>query len=634
MAYALLLASLCTGLLAFRVHAGFERPRLLVVTSSQLAIEPSIDVPLPSLEPLSGAPAALIIRVRGAAEPLHLSVTVGNETLVADVPVPPERRTRVDASFTPVGLVEHRVTISGDRPGWHLESLEVSNAHGFSRGVLNFVIVPASRAHDGVVPRWLLVPVLLGLLALRPSLDWPHRGGRLLHCCLVAIVFLLFGTVLLAPLVTPYNVLLSLGSFLFCAAILYAHAVVSLVRALVPDATRQSRTGLLARRYLPHAVIAILVLWSVARFHEPGIGFTRLIMFGKQFQPQALRVVQETPRAVDSEWGYDGQFYAQLALEPFLRSDEIRTAIDSPSYRGRRILFSWIAYMAGAGRPWLVIQAYALLNVAFWVLLACLLFRWLPAGTSRLTAAWAGCMLAEGLLSSVRLALLDGPSMLLLALGIVAVERNRPWIAAGVLGGAGLGRETNLLGGAIVVDTREIDVGSLSRLAGMALVAVGPLALWMVYLSSMAFSEGADIRDFVPSLTGSGAFAPPFAGYAGRWVDIVDGLRADGWDSPARQGLLTHVALTTQALVLVWRRDPRNPWWRVGVAYLGLMLVLGGAVWEGDVAAASRIVLPMTIAFNILLPGGRWFWPLWIVGNVHMLNGFRVIEMPGLWELV
>ncbi len=620
-------------MLALRVHAGFERPRLLVVTSPQLASDPSIDVLLPSLEALSGAPAALIIRVRGAAEPLSLSVTLGDRTL-AQAPVPPAERTRVDASFTPMGPVEHRVTITGDRPGWQLESLEVSNAHGFSRGILSFVIVPASRVHDGVVPRWLLLPWLIGLLALRPSLHWPRYGGRVLHRGCVGIVLLLFAAVLAAPLVTPYNVLLSLGSFGIWVAILYAHAVVSFVRALVPDATRQSRVGLLARQHLPHAVIALLVFWSIGQFYQPGLGFTRLIMFGKQFQPQALRVVRDTPRAVDTEWGYDGQFYAQLAIEPLLRGDEIPVAIDNPSYRGRRILFSWVAHIAGAGRPWLVLQVYALLNGVFWVLLACLLIRWLPAGTSQLTAAWAGCMLAEGLLSSVRLALLDGPSMLLLALGIVAVERHRPWIAAGVLGAAGLGRETNLLGGAILLDVGKWNLRAVGRLAGMALLAVTPIALWMIYLSNLGFSEGAGIRDFMPSFAGSGAFAPPLAGYAGRWADIVSGLRVEGWDSAARQGLLTHVAVTTQALVLLWRRQPQNPWWRIGVAYLGLLLVLGDAVWEGDLAAASRIVLPMTLAFNILLPGGRWFWPLWIVGNVNVLNGFRVIDMPGLSDLL
>ena len=51
---------------------------------------------------------------------------------------------------------------------------------------------------------------------------------------------------------------------------------------------------------------------------------------------------------------YDGQFYAQLALDPLLRNPAIDRALDQPPYRARRILFSWTAWLAGFGRPWWV----------------------------------------------------------------------------------------------------------------------------------------------------------------------------------------------------------------------------------------------------------------------------------------
>ena len=46
---------------------------------------------------------------------------------------------------------------------------------------------------------------------------------------------------------------------------------------------------------------------------------------------------------------------------------------------------------------------------------------------------------------------------------------------------------------------------------------------------------------------------------------------------------------------------------RVGVAYVVLMVVLGPDVWGGYPGAALRVVLPMTIAFNLLLPRTRRF---------------------------
>lgn len=92
--------------------------------------------------------------------------------------------------------------------------------------------------------------------------------------------------------------------------------------------------------------------------------------------------------------------------------------------------------------------------------------------------------------------------------------------------------------------------------------------------------------------------------------------------------MLSLVALATQVVTLVSRPNWRNPWWRVGVAYIGLLLILGEAVWEGHPGAAGRVLLPMTFAFNILLPRNRWFWPLLILGNANMVFGLEEIRAP------
>jgi hypothetical protein len=54
------------------------------------------------------------------------------------------------------------------------------------------------------------------------------------------------------------------------------------------------------------------------------------------------------------------------------------------------------------------------------------------------------------------------------------------------------------------------------------------------------------------------------------------------------------------------------------------MIFLGQAVWEGHPGAATRVLMPMTFAFNLLLPSTRWFWLLWVLGNVNVLDGFRI----------
>ena len=58
----------------------------------------------------------------------------------------------------------------------------------------------------------------------------------------------------------------------------------------------------------------------------------------------------------------------------------------------------------------------------------------------------------------------------------------------------------------------------------------------------------------------------------------------------------------------------------VGAAYSVLLLFLSHWVWSGY-WAACRAVLPMTVAFNLLLPANSRFWPLWILGNLTLLHG-------------
>ena len=89
------------------------------------------------------------------------------------------------------------------------------------------------------------------------------------------------------------------------------------------------------------------------------------------------------------------------------------------------------------------------------------------------------------------------------------------------------------------------------------------------------------------------------------------------------------IALTVQAAVLLARREWPLPWWRIGIGYVVLLAVAGAAVWEGPPPAITRVALPMTIAFNVLLPRGRWFWPLLVLGNLNVPDGV-VLLMPWL----
>ena len=93
------------------------------------------------------------------------------------------------------------------------------------------------------------------------------------------------------------------------------------------------------------------------------------------------------------------------------------------------------------------------------------------------------------------------------------------------------------------------------------------------------------------------------------------------------------ISLGTQAMVLVAVRAWTSAWWRVGIASCALMLVLGPAVWSGHPGAVTRVLLPMTVAFNAVLPPNRWFWPLFVLGNLTIPHGLimlGVIDWPAL----
>lgn len=645
-AYAVGLALVCFAVLATHVHLGFERIRIRVVASPLVASEPALRLLLPDLTPLAGAPAAIIARLRANGEPTRLTLSLDDTTLAA-VEASANAETRIDASASITGGRGHSITVSSDRAGWRLDYLEVANVHGFSAGALSFVVVPRGHPGNPRVPWWLAAVVGIGLLAVRP---WPpaspglkagraERLARVVAGASAALVLLVFGIVLLADFVSPYRILLSSTTFAILAALLYVRPIARVVPSLVSwlagaaiagtaaawTATRAGASFIQrskALQLVPHLTVVVLVVWGVARFHQPENGFTSLIRFGQAFSGRAVPALGAVPHAVESPYGYDAQFYAQLALDPLLQNPATVRAIDTPFYRARRVFLPWLANVLALGEPWYVLQVYALLNVAAWLWMAWLLLRWLPPGSATATAAWVAIMLSHGFMASMARALADGPSALIIALGVAAVHANRQWLAAAILGVSGLTRETNLLAGVVLLPAQLPAPNRLGALAVQGLAVVAPLALWVAYLVSLGLP---------PEAAGAGNFAAPLVAYVNDWTASVEEARLYASEFDAWLAVLTLVALTTQAVAFIWWRAWRDPWWRVGVGYVLLMLVLGPAVWEGQPAAVTRVVLPMTVAFNVLLPRGRWFWPLWILGNANLLHAPR--EMGLDWFL-
>ena len=365
------------------------------------------------------------------------------------------------------------------------------------------------------------------------------------------------------------------------------------------------------------ALIAVFIA-SVARYYHPKTGFTALIGFpvGDEGKPPVMRTIPHHQYA--GAGVYDGQFYAQRALDPLVRDPDFDRAMDLAPFRARRILFSWTAYLAGFGRPAWILEIYALQNVVAWLLLAGVLVWWVPPTTVKGLAVWAACLFSHGLLWSVRFALLDGPSLLLTVLAVRLAETGRPVASAALVGVNGLGRETNLLGALTLPLPRALR--GWIRLAGMGILVVLPLLIWEDYLRSIyrsTIAAGADLQT-----------TRPVEALIYSLGSVLRSVGRAGLFSPAGQNLCIIAPLVVQGLYLAVRPRPSSAWWRVGVGYLLLMLVLDRVLLDPGTGALTRVMLPLTVAFNVLLAQESrpsrlipWFF----AGNLHLI--------PAIWVL-
>jgi hypothetical protein len=374
--------------------------------------------------------------------------------------------------------------------------------------------------------------------------------------------------------------------------------------------------GLMARiwrlRYpVVYLGLALGFVLLVASLREPRTGFTKLILFGERFQKRRLPEVDQTPVfTLRDSWGYDGQFYAQLAVagDPF--HPQLRYALDSPPYRSQRILLPLLAHVLGLGRVRWVLEIYALANLACWIALAALLARWwFPPTDFHNLLRWAGTLFGAGMIISVTRALTDGPALLAIACGARAIERARPRLGALVLAAAGLVRETSVLagGGFFAPDALRGRRG-WARAVALGVACAAPVVLWALVVRRHYGMGG-----------GEGNIVAPFSALPVKLHALQRAWREHGFGSIDDE-VFGLTALAVQVGFIVARPRASVLWWRIGAAFALLFVCLGNYVWEGIPSAATRAVLPLTLAFNVLAPRTPGGLVLLAAGNLTLLS--------------
>lgn len=371
------------------------------------------------------------------------------------------------------------------------------------------------------------------------------------------------------------------------------------------------------RNYLPHFISAALFLVLLFTKLDPQYGFSELAGFGADYDRVKVAAIEDLSvyEKPDST-GYDGQFYAQIALDPSFQDPLYDEAIDHPSYRARRILLPGTSFLLGFGQPNLVLQVHSLLNVAFLFLFGWLLLRWTPPNSPENFARWFCCVFSMGALESVRYSLADLPAATLALATIAFLENNRPKSAFLVNSLAALTKETSLINAVVFLSPNESKSGSIqSRFfrAGLAsLLAALPLAIWMLFVS----------QRFPITVNSSDNIELPFSALYRAISESVSLLVSEGPSSRYTFRLLAILGMLFQGAYLLSRTAPKSRIWAMGAIYLLLFITLGDAVWRGY-WAACRIALPMTIAFNLLLPtrNKAFFWTALILSNLSLLHG-------------
>jgi len=359
------------------------------------------------------------------------------------------------------------------------------------------------------------------------------------------------------------------------------------------------------------AVLLFLVL--VARFWHPVYGLTAFFQLDAGNDKLKIAEFHELPVYVWRDTGgYDGLYYAQIAQDPTLRHPELPRAMDNLSYRARRILPPALAWLLGAGQPAGIVLAYSLLNVGAWFLFAAMLWRLFGVASLRGWIAWAGLLFSAGVLSSVRLALTDLIALTLIAASLAAAEHARGRIAVVLLGAANLARETSLLAGFGLCQSPWVSRRNFLRLA----LATAPLIAWFAYNRGRAGPADQGWANFTFPVMGliEKAGASLHAAF-----HLEDRLLA--WTT-----LLALVALVVQAAFILVRRRPDDPWWRLGAAYGLLLLTLGTAVWEGFPGAATRVLLPLNLAFNVLALRSQVNLAWLVAGNLSVFSGLLALR--------
>ena len=305
--------------------------------------------------------------------------------------------------------------------------------------------------------------------------------------------------------------------------------------------------------------IALLV-WALVVFGKYGGNPTGLARIGDQL-PLSPRLQGTDLVILEGKRGNDGQQFLSLALDPLQQLPGTSAALDNPIYRGKRLLYPLLAWLAGLGQPALIPWSLGLINVALIGCCGGLVAGW--AQLEQRSPQWGLAVLA---LPSYWITLsLDTADLLattFLLASAVAFRAQRPGFLVSSLSLALLSRETGLLAWASsgLTSLRE---RRWTWLLPVALVPL-PLLAWTASLKAR-FPATAD------GLLVSLHFTWPGMGIATKALQLLGLAPLAGGPMPTTERLFDSLCfglwlLSLGLLLVVALRPGLNRWLRFTAA--------------------------------------------------------------------
>lgn len=600
LAAALLLALVAGVVGVERVAPDFARIRLILVRQATV---PGPDGQV--VVPVGAAPhplPVLIVRATGGLAGGRLDVRAGDR-LVSSVLLRPGASVRFDIQVRG-GLVPGAALRLAGTDGWRLDYLEAANLHGFSSGMANLVIVPAGWQDHARLPWWLaigLASFLFLIGARRPTSRVLPRGIRYV---LAAIGISILGSVIVAPIVSRYALLLDTSTYLLCVVLVWVEPLV--------DGYRAGRRRLASRlpgggvRLVDSAVVLTASVLFFAAATNRGLkahegNYSGFLYLTPSFAASpVLDPYPEVRRSlVVHESGYDGQLMFLMAFDPFMtrfEPERYTQVVDTPGYRYGRIGFSALTRLVARGHPAAFPATMVWLVAAGGVLTTFFMLRLAREADA---SPWQAllCLLTPGFVVSLARAMPEPIAAALLLAGLWAYLRSSKAVAIAAWSASLLVRETGAL---LVLTVVACDLWKSrdARRSLWPLLAMVPLAIWRAYVGwRLAGVSNVDGWWHRPS-----ELALPFAGLVRLFLAGGIGEEAGRAYNQFLPVLL--VALAALALA-VWRARPGPAAaGAVGYALMAVSFdyakVLG---WAGNAERAAYEAF--LLLFAAMLPFGR-----------------------------